>query len=99
MKAVQYFEKYREQIIDTDEKKAVEAIGQLVYDLSMEAKEMIRSRHVKTNSGAVAVILELNQKYNAVCRLFQKNYGTSPLLQNGFLTYWAKQIPELTRYV
>lgn len=45
------------------------------------------------------MLLELNQKYNAICNLFEKTYGASPLVNSGFLTYWRKQIPELERYL
>lgn len=99
MKAVQYFQKYRDRIVSRDEAETIKAIGDLVLELSEEAKKMIAARHVRTNSGAAAVLLELNQKYNAICNLFEKTYGASPLVNSGFLTYWRKQIPELERYL
>lgn len=99
MKAKDYYKKYRDEIVSKDEKKSVEAIAELVMDLSNEAKETIKLRRVKTDGGAVAVIREMNQKYNAVVTLFEKEFGASPLLRNGFREYWKKQVPELKRFM
>lgn len=99
MKAKDYYKKYRNEIVSKDEKKSIEAIANLVKDLSEEAKETIKLRRVRTDSGAVAVIREMNQKYNAVVTLFEKEFGASPLLRNGFREYWKKQVPELKRFM
>lgn len=99
MKAKDYYKKYRDEIVSKDEKKSIEAISSMVLEMSKEARDTIKDRRVRSDSGAVAVIREMNQKYNAVVTLFEKEFGASPLLRNGFREYWKKQIPELKRFM
>lgn len=99
MKAKQYFEKYRNDIVNASEEEAKEAINRLVLELVDESKEMIKVRRARKNTALAAIIRELGQKYNAICDMFEKNYGASPLIRDGFLNYWKDAVPELKKYL
>lgn len=95
MKAKELYAKYKSGILSSDDQTSVQAVCDLIRDLSLEMKEIVSRRHIRHDSGAVAVILELNDKYNAICGLFEKEMGMSPIKRNGFLQYWERQIPAL----
>ena len=69
--------------------------GDVVDGLNNEAKELIKKRHITRGTGCQAIIRELNNKWNAIVTLFEKDYGVSPIKRNRFLELWAKKIPEL----
>ena len=65
MKAKEYFEKYRHRImdpLDVNDENGPDAISQLFIDMSSEFKNICKTRGVKTDSGAISVMKELNQK-------------------------------------
>ena len=99
MKARQYFEKHRQEMTCGDEKKVQAAINQLVLELNDEAKDMLKSRNVYTDRAAVSVLRELNDKYNAVVGLFEKHYGASPLMRDGYLNLWKNRMPTIQQYL
>lgn len=43
----------------------------------------------------IAVLKELNQKWNAICCMYEKKYGVSPLNYDAFRCYWMTAMPEL----
>lgn len=103
MKAKEYFEKYdvliMHEVYDRSSNGKIQHLEELVQDFATEFKLLIEKRGVKTTSGAVAVLKELNDKWNAICRLYEKKYnGVSPIredgLKNGILTH----CPELEEY-
>lgn len=99
MKAKEYYAKYKEQITSSDDKTSLQAVGDLVLDLSMETKDLIQKRHVQSDCARVAVLREMNDKYNAICNLFEREYGVTPIKPNGFMLYWKRKMPELEKYL
>lgn len=95
MKAKELYAKYKERIASENDEESVRGLCELLADLGAETKELIAKRKVTTDCGGTAVLRELNDKYNAVCRMFERDYGASPIKKDGFMTYWRKQIPEL----
>lgn len=95
MKAKEYYAKYKDRIASVDDKESLQGVCDMLYELCMESKEMIAKRKVRTDCGGVAVLRELNDKYNAVCRMFERDYGAPVIKKDGFMDYWRKQIPEL----
>lgn len=95
MKAKEYYAKYKERVASLDYNESIQAICEMIADLSAEAKATIDKRNVKTDCGCVAVLREMNDKYNAVCRMLEEEYKDPILARDGFLIYWRKQIPEL----
>ena len=98
MKAVDYFNKYESRLIQ-DNDDGIKAIGELLYDMVMESKTLMNNRNVKTTLGIVSIIKELNDKWNAICRLFEKKYKESPIVRDGYKIYWLKEMPELNGYI
>lgn len=95
MKAKEYYAKYKDQIMSKNGMNRTTALCDLLCELSNEAKEMIAKRNIKTDDGTVAVLHEMNEKFNAVCRLFEKEFGLTPLRKDGFMNYWRNKIPAL----
>ena len=99
MKAKQYFEKHRQEMTCGDEKRVQTAINQLVLELNDESKDMLKARNGITDRAAVSVLRELNEKYNAIISLFEKHYGASPLVRDGYLNFWKNRIPAIQKYL
>jgi len=91
MKAIDYFNKYRLTIVDNKE------LTKLVQEMNEEVLEMAKKRNTNSDSSVVSIIKEINQKWNKLCGLYEKEYGGSILIRNGFLIYWEAQIPNLTK--
>lgn len=87
MKAKEYFEKYNEAIYKEAQENSVTQDGpmaQMFIAFASEMKQIIKQRRVATDKGALSVINEQNQKWNAVTNLFIQKYGVSPIQRNGF---------------
>lgn len=84
MKAKEYFEKYNDAIVVEWNQGLSDTIKILVSDLAVEIQNLWKSRNTSSKSATIAVIMETNQKWNAICRLFEKKYGRSPLKPNAF---------------
>ena len=103
MKAQEYFDKYGTRIMGTESNLSPEeeeiacnkAACELMTELLTEAQTLMKTRHVSTDNGMVSIIKELNQKWNAICCLFEKQYGVSPLIRDGYKNYWIDKIPEM----
>lgn len=97
MKAKEYFEKYKDQISSEDKETALKGTSDLVFDLFNEIDILRKNRGVKTDRGFVAIAKEENQKWNAIAALFEKEYGNSMLIRNGFNKFMISKIPELAK--
>ena len=88
MKAKEYFEKYEEQIMKDFGARGFNGfsgITDMLQEFFKEAIALAEQRHVKTDSGSIAILKEFNDKWNAVGRLFEKRYnGINPLREDGF---------------
>ena len=100
MKAKDYYDQYGEAVLQeslTPESAGTEQLTKLMVAFVREMKEIITERGVKTDRGAVAVIKEQNEKWNALCALFERNLGRPVLKRNGFAAYIKTEIPGLDR--
>lgn len=97
MKAKEYYAKYKDRIVSEDDKVSLQGVSDMLFAMCMESKELVAKRKVRSDCGAVAVLREMNDKYNAVCRMFEAEYGASPIKKDGFMAYWRRQIPALDR--
>ncbi len=101
MKAIDYFNEYGDAVFCEsfhDEKH--DELNKLFMAFVREMKETIEVRGVKTDKATVAVIKEQNQKWNALCAIYEKKYeGMCPLNRNGFLNAMKNEIPALNRYL
>ena len=96
MKAREYFDKYIDRIIAEagTEKEQSGALYELLKDFMTEVKEITKARHAQTDRAAMAILRELNQKWNALCNICVKVKGYSVLNRDGFKAYVTKEIPE-----
>ena len=99
MKAKEYFAKYGESVY----REALDGkfeIGQALFiELASEFKAISEQRNVKSNRAAVAVIKELNEKWNSLAAMFEKKYSVEVLKRNAVLNYYMEKIPELALFL
>lgn len=97
MKAKEYFEKYDRLIVE--EYPETKHLTDFLIELMREVEKLIDERKCKKADAGVSVIKEVNQKYNAVVALYEKKYGKSPLVRNGFLDVCRTNMPFLKDYI
>ena len=99
MKAREYFAKYGESVY----REALDGkfeIGQALFiELASEFKTISEQRNVRSNRAAVAVIKELNEKWNSLAAMFEKKYGVEVLKRNAVLNYYMEKIPEIALFL
>lgn len=97
MKAKEYYARFGKAVYDeaVSPEQKTEALSELFTAFIGELKTLLTDRKVKTDKGAVAIIKELNEKWNALCAIYEKNYGMEILKRNSFLIYMKSQIPAL----
>ena len=104
MKAKEYFDKYeakaREGIDKKDQSVIDDVSMSLFLDFHSEIEEIQKKRGVKIVKGTVTAILELNDKWNALARLFEKKLGgNSVIKKDGFLEAEKTVTPKLDEAV
>ena len=95
MKATEYYEKYKDKLTSRKEEVAIEAIKELLANFNQEARGLISKRHIRTTPALISILKELNNKWNALVRCFEKDYGGTPIKRDGFWIFWTKEMPEL----
>lgn len=94
MKAIGYFEKYGEQIYkEFEQGEGVKTVSDMMTAFLAECVDIMDTRHVSTDAGALAVLKEQNQKWNALCSIFEKRKGFAPIVRDGFMFFTNKEIP------
>lgn len=95
MKATEYYEKYKDKLTSRKEEVAIEAIKELLANFNQEARGLISKRHIQTAPALISVLKELNDKWNALARCFEKDYGGTPIKKDGFWIFWLNEMPVL----
>ena len=95
MKAVEYYEKYREGLNNPLTEISNKALSSMFHDLVIEINLIAEKRKIKSDDAAMAIIKELNQKYNAICRLINAE-GKTQLKRNGYYLILKATMPELS---
>ena len=99
MKAKDYYEQFGAALLaESYHEEKFDELNKLVMAFVREEKEIIESRKMCTDRGAVAVIKEQNEKWNALVAIFEKKHGVSPIVRNGFMILMKSKIPELERW-
>jgi hypothetical protein len=93
-RAIGYYAQYHEALLAGGDAGA-DAAGELIREFMAELKELIETRHIKTDRGTISIIRELNEKWNAIVSIFEKRGETPPIVRNGFRIYMESVIPEL----
>lgn len=84
MKAKEYFNKYKNGLASEDKDTYVLTFREMYQEMFKECVDIMETRRVKENDAVVSVFKEMNEKYNAICRLLAKEYENSPIKENGF---------------
>lgn len=95
MKAKDYFTKYEQALVSSDAEECSSAIASMLNEMNSEVQNLLKARHVKTDAGTFPIFKEMNQKWNAIVRLFEKKYGATPIVKDGFQLYWVRKMPQL----
>lgn len=104
MKAKEYFEKYgadiyAECLMIANPNKIGPVMQKFLTEFSMETHKIYEARHGKRIGALKAVVLDQNEKWNAMCRMFQAQYGgVSPLKENGWRDLVKMKAPELFKH-
>ena len=97
MKAKEYYEKYKAGLISSEKETYLPAISGFISDLLNEAATVAETRHVRFDRGIIPILREQNMKYKAVIRLFEKEYGASPIRENGFEIVLEDNFPGILK--
>ena len=95
MKAKDYFTKYEQALVSSDAEECCAAIADMLNEMNSEVQNLLKVRHVKTDAGTFPIFKEMNQKWNAIVRLLEKEYGSTPIVKDGFQLYWVRRMPQL----
>ena len=95
MKAKDYFAKYEQALASDNSDECSTAIAEMLNEMNSEEQNLLKVRHVKTDAGTFPIFKEMNQKWNAIVRLFEKKYGATPIVKDGFQLYWVRKMPQL----
>lgn len=95
MKAKDYFAKYEKPLASSDPDECSTAIAEMLNEMNSEVQNLLKVRHVKTDAGTFPIFKEMNQKWNAIVRLFKNKYGATPIVKDGFRLFWVRKMPQL----
>lgn len=98
MKAKDYFDKYKNGLASGDRDVYVLTFREMYQEMFKECVDMMGTRNIKQNDSVVTVFKEMNEKYNALCRLLAKEYGYSPIKKNGFAVLACDTVELLRPY-
>lgn len=84
MKAKEYYEKYKTGLVSADDKTYLPAACGIITELLGETKTVMAARHVKYDKGLIPILREQNDKYKAIVRMFEKEYGAAPYSHGWF---------------
>ena len=98
MRAVDYYEKYKEPLLSSDETAIRKCLFDIVVSLSDEASALTKKRQISRPSGLVAILEEQNQKWNALCHIFEAKHGSSPINKDGFRRFCLVRMPDLKNH-
>lgn len=71
-----------------------EVLQQLWRELVDELNALLKQRKANTDKAFLGAVNEINDKYNAIVNLFERDYGWSPFVRNGFRTELLRMVNE-----
>ena len=99
MKAKEYYEKYGVDLLTEEHHADLEGetkvLTRLLIAFIEETMAILRTRRCERLDATQAVVVEQNDKWNAIIRIFEKGNAASPLTRDGFLHYAEKTLPQL----
>lgn len=97
MKAADLFEKYSLELHgpETPPEKLNDVVYRILMEFCNESKDILEKRHIKYDSGMIAVLREQNDKWNCLARMLEKTWGFSYLKKDGFKLFWENELKGL----
>lgn len=101
MKAADYLEKYGAAMSNITKITQDDAVSKLFIEMSGEVATILKDRKVVKSGGVIAVLKEVNDKWNAIISLYEKKWRLpAPIARNGFSKVWMSKLqghlmPEL----
>lgn len=92
MKAKEYVAQYAEEFNSCDKQRCSAAANDIFGKFQDEAGELFKIRHVKTDGAAVAVLKELNTKWNVIANSFPR-----VLKRDVIKIFYTREVPGLAR--
>lgn len=99
MKAKEYYIPIKDAIDSGKAEDIKTVVSDMILNMNDEVEELCEKRHVQFDRGIYPIIKEMNDKWNAVVRLVEKDYRQSPILRDGYKKFWINQIPELEGHI
>lgn len=97
MKAKDLYVKYKDGAMSQEKDVYLPAVRGLVSELIDEIKAIAEVRHVQFDRGLLPIMREQNDKYKAIVRMFEKEYGASPIKPDGFEIVLEDLFPGVTK--
>ena len=95
MKAKDYFEKYKEPLHQAADKEARgKIVIEIFIEMSAEGSQLGKTRNIQREEALMAIIEEMNGKWNALVRLVEKEFGAGVLVRDVFRKVWTEQLKE-----
>ena len=97
MKAQEYVDKYFAELPETATERE-EAAKEMFREISREINTLREKRNVRTDSGAVGIVREINEKWNSISSKIEKKYGVQIIKRNVIWNFYlADEFPEFDR--
>ena len=98
-KASYYVDEYTNTLLLFVRNGNEEAINKIIIriymDLSDDVIEICKMRNSRSNNTFFGALRDINDKWNAIGRGFEKKIGVPILKENGFLITWFDTMPEI----
>lgn len=95
----QMTDQQKQAVLEVIDHQVKEGIKKCLYDMSMEVRSLIEQRGAKTDSAAASIIREMNDRWNAMLRLIEKDGKPVLVKENAVARYWISQIPSLKKHI
>jgi hypothetical protein len=92
MKALEYYGLYESRLTDLNHKEREIAAGELYVAFAKECLEIANARHAMKTESIRSILKEQGRKWDALCGIFDKNLGSSPIRRGGFYTAFCKEV-------
>lgn len=98
MKAKQYASEYIAKLNHSKTEEEINHITMgLLVQLMKEGEDLKQKRHVRFDKGFIPICKELNQKWNVIADLVEKEMGMEVLKSNGYRDFLFMKVPGMKK--
>lgn len=96
MKAKQYASEYIAKLNHSKTEEEINHVTvELLVQLLKEGEDLKQKRHVKFDKGFIPICKELNQKWNVIADIVEKEMGMTVLVHNAYRDFLFLKIPGM----